>query len=289
MFRDFTKLIRVSHWVKNTFVFVPLIFSKSLDDGNKILLSGLAFVSFSLASSIVYIFNDIIDRDADKNHPVKKNRPIASGKFSLSFAYFLIALLLVLVSSSLMLANKLFTIIVLLYIVINILYSIKLKHIVILDIMIIAAGFILRVIGGAFIIEVYISNWLILTTLFLSLFLAVMKRRSELNISFENIDTRKVLEDYSYSFIDQIGTISAGAVIICYAIYTVAERTVSYFNSESLIYTTIFVIFGIFRYMYIVYHKNKGEDPTKEIVKDIPIIVNVVLYTVSIVILMYFS
>lgn len=287
MFRSIIKLIRVSHWVKNSFVFVPLIFSKSLDDINKILISLIAFIVFSFASSIVYIFNDIIDREADRKHPVKQNRPIASGKVSVKSA--LIIMLFLIFAEILILTscNSLFSLVILLYIIINVLYTLKFKHIVILDIMIIAAGFILRVIGGAVVIEVYISNWLILTTLFLSLFLAVMKRRSELNISFEGLDTRKVLEDYSHGFIDQIATISAGAVIICYALYTVAVRTVNYFGTEALIYTTVFVIFGIFRYMFIVYHKNKGEDPTKEIVKDLPIIINMALYILTIVLLMY--
>jgi 4-hydroxybenzoate polyprenyltransferase len=289
MIREYIKILRVSHWIKNLFVFVPLIFSKTLTDFNNLLMALGAFLSFSLASSIVYIINDICDIEADKNHPQKKFRPIAAGRVSKPNALFVVVILLALLVFVSIHFSFLFLVSIGTYLVINILYSLKLKEIVILDIFIIASGFTLRVFGGALAIDVYISNWLILTTLFLSLFLAVMKRRSELNINNAQTNTRKVLEYYSNNFIDQISSITAGGVIICYALYSVSERTEIFFNSDLFIYTTIFVIFGIFRYMFLVYHKNKGEDPTREIISDIPMIVNIILYTLTIIFIAYSS
>ena len=289
MIRDYIKILRVSHWIKNLFVFVPLVFSKTLTDFNNLLMALGAFLSFSLASSIVYIVNDIFDMEADKNHPQKKFRPIAAGRVTKPNAFFVAVILFALLVIVSIHFSFLFLLSLGTYLVINILYSIKLKEIVILDIFIIASGFTLRVFGGALAIDVYISNWLILTTLFLSLFLAVMKRRSELNINNTQSTTRKVLEYYSNNFIDQISSITAGGVIICYALYSVSERTEIFFNSDIFIYTTIFVIFGIFRYMFLVYHKNKGEDPTREIISDIPMIVNIILYTLTIIFIAYSS
>ncbi|MGE5438873.1 MAG: decaprenyl-phosphate phosphoribosyltransferase, partial [Bacteroidota bacterium] len=175
------------------------------------------------------------------------------------------------------------------YIALNVLYSVILKHLVIIDIMSIAAGFMLRVLAGAYVISVYVSSWLILTTLFISLFLAIMKRRSELGLNpLEGGSTRKVLSEYSISFTEQMATISAAGVIICYALYSVSERTISYLHSENLVYTTIFVVFGIFRFMYLVYKKSKGENATEVMMTDIPMIVNIILYVLTAIYIVYF-
>ena len=162
-------------------------------------------------------------------------------------------------------ANLNFVLLLVLFFLINILYSIKLKHIVLLDIFSIAAGFLIRVLAGAVIINVAISSWLVLTTMFISLFLAVMKRHSELAVVAEgtNAETRKVLVFYSLNFADQVATVAAAGVIICYALYTVAERTITVFGTENLIYTTPFVVFGIFRYMFLVYMNKQGENTTR--------------------------
>ena len=250
MFKIYFNLLRIPQWIKNFFIFVPLVFSQHLFDQNYVKLSLLGFILFCLVSSSIYIINDLIDINEDKLHPVKKFRPIPAGLISKSKAVVLAAILAAISFSLLPFTNPYFSITVFSYFAITILYSAGLKNIVILDVFTIAAGFILRILGGAFIINVEISSWLMLTTMFISLFLAVMKRRSELKhvTGEDNSSTRKVLVHYSTDFIDQMSTVTSAGVIICYALYTVSQRTVSIFKTENLIYTTPFVVFGIFRY-----------------------------------------
>ncbi len=175
------------------------------------------------------------------------------------------------------------------FVILNVLYSLYFKHIVILDVFSIAAGFTIRVLGGAAIINVPVSSWLILTTMFISLFLGVMKRHSELvQISeSENVSSRKVLSEYSVIFTNQMATVAAAGVIICYALYTVSQRTISVFNTENLIYTTPFVVFGIFRFMYLEYQNQKGENTTQIMLTDLPMIFTVMLYVATTVMIVY--
>lgn len=287
MLKHYFKLLRPSHWIKNLFVFVPLLFAKHLFNWDYFGLVLLAFVAFSFAASIVYIINDILDLEYDRVHPIKKNRPLASAEIPRNSAYFLILLLSVLTLLILSVLNIKFALAVACYVTLNILYSIKLKDIVILDLLIIAAGFMLRILAGAFVINIYVSNWLILTTLFLSLFLAVMKRRSEIKTLSGISTSRNVLKDYSNNFIDQISAVSAGGVIICYALYSVDERTINFFNTESIVFSTVFVVFGIFRYMFLVYEKSKGENPVEIMLTDLPMIINILLYIFVVVLIIY--
>jgi hypothetical protein len=174
-----------------------------------------------------------------------------------------------------------------------------LKNLVLLDIFSIAGGFMIRVLAGAFVIQVPISSWLLLTTMFISLFLGVMKRRSELVLVTENLrqktdsadqtgsQSRKVLAQYSLNFADQMATIAATGVIVCYALYTVAPRTITIFQTERLIYTTPFVVFGIFRFMYLEYINGKGENTTRALATDLPMIINVILYSIATVMIIY--
>jgi 4-hydroxybenzoate polyprenyltransferase len=265
------------------------VFSQNLFEANYVKLSLLGFFIFSFASSSIYIINDLIDIDEDKLHPVKKFRPIPSGLISKSKGVVIAVILAVISFSLLLFTNLYFSVTVLAYFAITILYSVGLKNIVILDVFTIAAGFILRILGGAFIINVEISSWLMLTTMFISLFLAVMKRRSELKhvTGEDNASTRKVLVDYSTDFIDQMSTVTSAGVIICYALYTVSQRTVTIFNTEDLIYTTPFVVFGIFRYMYLVYIGKKGENTSELLLSDLSMIINVLLYILTVVLIIY--
>ncbi|MGE5682559.1 MAG: decaprenyl-phosphate phosphoribosyltransferase [Bacillota bacterium] len=287
---SYIKMMRVEQWIKNLFVFVPLIFSKNLFLEHYFLQVLTAFMAFCLTSSAVYIMNDLTDIESDKLHPKKKYRPIASGIISKRKAILSLALLIFVVVFLMSRLNIKFDFILTGYIVLNVMYSLVLKHLVIIDIISIAAGFMLRVIGGALAISVYISSWLILTTLFISLFLAIMKRRSELGllIAEPNGLTRKVLSEYSIGFTEQIASISAAGVIICYALYSVSERTINYLHTEGLVYTTIFVVFGIFRFMYLVYRRSKGENATEVMLTDLPMIVNIVLYVITAVYIVYF-
>ncbi len=290
MFTQVLKLIRVPQWIKNLFVFVPLVFSLNLFHREYFLSSLLGFIIFCLTSSIVYIVNDIIDAAADRAHPLKKNRPIASGKITPLQGTLIAAVLAIIVIVLCIGLNPSFILLIILYFLINLFYSLKLKHIVLLDIFSIAAGFLIRVLAGAVIIQVEVSSWLILTTMFISLFLAVMKRHSELLLITEDSDLtpRKVLAYYSLNFADQIATVAAAGVIICYALYTLAERTVTAFKTDSLIYTTPFVVFGIFRYMFLVYMNKQGENTTRILLTDIPMILTVILYVLTTMLIIYY-
>lgn len=295
----FLRLIRVHQWIKNVFVFIPLLFSLHLFHQDYLITTLLAFLVFCLASSAIYVINDLVDIESDRAHPVKKNRPLPSGAISKTAAIITASLLLVLVFWMMMYFNIEFILLVIAFVVLNILYSFWLKNVVLLDVFSIAAGFLIRVLAGAFVIQVPISSWLLLTTMFISLFLGVMKRRSELvlvtdkqKLNIESTEqtgtnSRKVLAQYSLNFADQMATIAATGVIVCYALYTVAPRTVSIFNTERLIYTTPFVVFGIFRFMYLEYISGKGENTTHTLATDIPMIANMLLYTGATIMIIY--
>lgn len=289
MATDYFRLLRISHWIKNIFVFVPILFAKQLLVWDLLSEVMLAFAAFSFTSSLVYVFNDLIDADFDRQHPVKKNRPIANGKIKPAKAKVLIGVLALVVLGFASQLNLEFNLALSTYLLINILYTLKLKDVIILDLFCIASGFMLRVLAGAFVIDVYISKWLILTTMFLALYLAVMKRRSELAAQNNENETRFVLKDYSERFIDQISAITSGGLIICYALYSVSERTVNAFDSDFIVFTTIFVVFGVFRYMFLVINKSKGENPTEVMLTDIPMISNTILYVLVIILIIYFD
>lgn len=289
MIADYLQLLRVPQWIKNLFVFVPLLFSLHLFEKEYLLTSLFAFIIFSLASSFIYIINDVIDLESDAAHPKKKSRPLPSGRIKKQSALILAAFIFIILIVLAFFSDKSFQMFLIGFIILNILYSFSLKHIVILDVFSIAAGFTIRVLAGAAIINVPVSSWLILTTMFISLFLGVMKRHSELEqvANIENGTTRKVLSDYSITFTNQMATVTAAGVIICYALYTVSQRTTSIFGTENLIYTTPFVVFGIFRYMYLEYLNQKGENTTQIMLSDIPMIITVLLYICTTVLIVY--
>jgi len=295
----FLRLIRVHQWVKNLFVFVPLLFSMHLFELNYFLEALSGFLIFCLASSAIYVINDLVDIEADRSHPEKKERPLPAGDISKTTAIITASLLLILVFSLMLNFNLKFILMVVAFVVLNILYSFWFKNIVLLDVFSIAGGFTIRVLAGAFVILVPISSWLILTTMFISLFLGVMKRRSELAMVNQHLkssadlseqkgaNSRKVLSQYSLNFADQMATIAATGVIVCYALYSVAPRTVNVFNTERLIYTTPFVVFGIFRFMYLEYISGKGENTTRTLATDLPMIINILLYVAATIVVIY--
>lgn len=295
----YLRLIRVHHWIKNVFVFIPLLFSLHLFDADYLITTLQAFLIFCLASSAIYVINDLVDIESDRSHPLKKNRPLPSGAITKTTAIITASLFLAVIFWLMMYFNIEFILLVVAFVVLNVLYSFWLKNIVLLDVFSIAGGFSIRVLAGAFVIMVPISSWLLLTTMFISLFLGVMKRRSELVLVSENLRqneslsmqpgtaSRKVLTQYSLNFADQIATVAAAGVIICYALYTVAPRTVLVFQTERLIYTTPFVVFGIFRFMYLEYISGKGENTTRTLATDIPMIINVILYIIATIVVIY--
>jgi 4-hydroxybenzoate polyprenyltransferase len=283
------KLIRVRQWIKNFFCFAPILFAGQLLNTELFTKNILAFLAFCAVSSSVYIINDIIDVEADRAHKKKRFRPIASGEISIKQAVIILIIIIAITVLLSALINIYFVITVAAYFIINLLYSIKVKHVVILDVFFISLGFMLRLIGGAAAIHVSLSSWMILTAIFISLFLAISKRRAELSqIEQDNLDKqRKVLNYYGIEFTDQMNTIAATGTIICYALYTVSEKAVSTFHTENLIYTTPFVIYGIFRYLYLIHQKNLGESPTQIVTKDIPIMLNTLIWLIVSVFIIY--
>ncbi len=270
--------MRPYQWVKNGFVAAPLLFSHQFQNPVQCRKSILAVLSFCAASSLVYIVNDIYDRQEDRCHLVKKNRPIASGWLSIPLA---VELALILGGMSLALGaglGKRYLGMLLIYYLISFLYSFVLKHVAILDVMTLSAGFVLRILAGSLAIQVSPSHWLILCTTMISLFLGFTKRRAELvgQAGTGNV-TRPVLKDYSIDFLDQVIPLVTGATILCYALYTVDERTVRYvIGSRAMLLTLPFVIYGMFRYIYLAYHRKQGQDPTQTLLRDIPTLINLI-------------
>ena len=287
--RDFFKLIRPKQWIKNFFVFAPLVFARELFEVQPLVLALKAFAGFCLTASAVYVFNDITDVTADRVHPEKKHRPIASGKISVRQAVVLEVLLLACVAILAVGMDTRYTTILVIYLILNVGYSIRLKETVLLDVFIISAGFMLRVLGGAFAIDVAVSNWIVLCTLFISLFLGFAKRRAELMVHLDLGVTseRKVLLLYSPHFIDQMLTVTTAGAVISYALYTVAPRTVEIFGTDKMIYTTVFVLYGMFRYLYLVHSAQTTENPTNAVTSDVTIMVTVLLWVLTCIGLIY--
>lgn len=282
--KGFLKLARPKQWIKNLFVFAALIFSGHVFDEEYLQKATLAFLLFCLISSCVYILNDIIDVKKDRAHPKKKKRPIASGLISSKEA---IIFLIILLPISLVASFKVdlfLGIIVLVYFLNNILYSLVVKHLVILDVMSIALGFLLRVVAGGVVIKVYISPWILLCTLLLSLFLGFSKRRHELMILQEEADShRKILKEYSLEFIDNMLSIVTASTVMAYSLYTFSTNSENYY----MMATIPFVLYGVFRYQYIIYQKQEGGSPEETVLSDIPLMINIFLWVVTSVVILY--
>jgi len=272
-------ILRPYQWVKNLLVFSGLFFSTSLFKIDVIVVSVVAFCIFCMASSGIYILNDLRDIKFDMIHPVKRNRAIASGKVSKVSA---LVILFVLLFSSLLfsyLLEKKFFIIILAYICLNTAYSFGLKKVVLLDAFIVAIGFLLRAFAGCIVIHVIVTPWLFICTLSLALIISFGKRRNEMEIlKSEAMDHRKALQFYNIQLLDIILTICSATAIGTYSLYTMAAETVMRFGNQRLILTTPFVMYGIFRYLYLIYEHNLGGDPAKLLVKDVPTIVNGILW-----------
>jgi 4-hydroxybenzoate polyprenyltransferase len=278
MVRALVQALRPRQWLKNGFVFAPLLFGKMFLRPDKLVLALTAFVLFSAMASAVYILNDIMDRERDRAHPAKRHRPIASGRLPIPVAVVTAVLLAGFALGYAALRLPDFALILLAYASINVGYSLGLKHLVILDIFAIAIGFVLRVSGGAIAISVEASRWLLTCTIFISLFLAACKRRGEMTLVGETTATRTVLASYSIGFIDQIINLSATATILTYALYTLDPVTIQKLGTGDLVYTLPFVIYGVLRYMHIVQHKGGGGSPTEALLRDRTILVTVAAY-----------
>lgn len=280
--------MRIQQWIKNLFMFAALVFAGHLFMVQDLLRLLAGFFCFSFSASSVYIFNDIFDLEKDKLHPLKSHRPLPAGKLGVRTAYAAAAVLFIVGAGVGFAIQMEFGFILLAYVAMNVLYTMKLKEVVILDVMVIAAGFVLRVIAGAEIISVPISEWLIICTVLLSLFLGFSKRRHELTILESDANShRTVLEHYSPYFLDQMIGIVTASTVMSYALYTISDETVRKFGTSRLIYTVPFVLYGIFRYLYLVHKKEEGGNPTKLAVADKPLLVNIILWIITAAIIIY--
>jgi 4-hydroxybenzoate polyprenyltransferase len=278
--RDRVRLMRPSHWLKNAFIFAPLVYGKALSDPDKVIASGKAFAAFCFVSSSVYILNDIVDRRADAEHPKKRYRPIASGRISVSSAVIQLVVIAALAAVIAAMLPWEAAALIGVYAVLNLGYSFGLKHVVLIDIFIIAAGFMLRVLTGAKAIEVPVSQWLVICTLFLSLFLGVAKRRSEI-AHIGRGETRKVLDDYTPELVRLIMNTSVAGSIMSYALYTVSAHALEFFHTDKLVYTVPIVMYGIFRYLYLDEKERTAENPVSVILRDPSLIATGVVWMLA--------
>lgn len=288
MAKALIRLLRPWQWAKNVFVLAPLVFAQRVSDPASLRQALIAFASFCLASSAVYVFNDLRDREEDRRHPLKMLRPLAAGTVGEGTAWVLIVAL---TSGALALGSRLgpdFLIFLAVYLGLNLLYCLGLKNVVILDVMVVSLGFVLRVLAGGAAIHVEVSAWLILCTIFLALFLSFSKRRHELVLlSTEASDQRPVLSQYSPAFLDQmINVVTAGAVV-SYALYAISPETTEKFHTRDLVYTIPLVLFGIFRYLYLIYQKPTRRNPTEAILGDLPFLINMLLWSLAVVWIVY--
>jgi 4-hydroxybenzoate polyprenyltransferase len=273
------RALRPAQWVKNLFVLAPLAFAHRLDDPVALRQATVAFAAFCAAASAIYLFNDVRDREQDRNHPLKRFRPIAAGELSVLGALVAAVLLAAAAGAGAVQLGTGFATTLAAYLTLNVAYSLGLKHVVILDVMAIAAGFVLRVVAGALAIAAVISSWLILCTTFLALFLAFSKRRHELFLlAASAAEQRRVLHHYSTAFLDQMINVVTASSVISYSLYAVAPDTVAKYGSERLLLTLPMVLFGIFRYLYLIYQHPEERNPTEAILHDVPFVLNVGLW-----------
>jgi 4-hydroxybenzoate polyprenyltransferase len=289
MFTALLKTMRPRQWTKNIFVFAPLVFDKQLLILNAFLRTAAGFVLFCMVSSAVYIFNDLADIEADREHPEKKNRPIPSGKLPLGIAW---AAGILLVSVALIIGYLLsppFAMVVATYFLINLAYSKWLKHILILDVLILAAGFVLRVGAGVTMIHVErFSPWLYVVMTLLALYLGFGKRRAELALLASDATShRKVFDNYTIPLLDQYILIVSGTTIVAYSFYTFSAPNVP--ANHSMMLTVPFVMYAIFRYLYLVQIKHAGGAPEEILLSDRPLQISLVLWALVVLAVFYLS
>ena len=281
------RALRPTHWIKNVFVLAPLVFAQQLRESESVVRSLQAFGVFCMLSSAVYLINDIADREADRQHAVKKKRPVASGALPVWLAGAVAATLSI---GGLLWALSLgtaFAAIAATYLVMNLAYSLALKRVVILDVMLVAAGFLLRAWGGAVVIDVAMSQWLILCTGLVALFLGFVKRRQEIagKVGFEA--SRPILREYSLPFLDQMIAVVTSSTVLAYALYAFDPEVAERLGTRHMGLTLPFVLFGIFRYLYLVHQRGEGDNPTALVVSDVPLLLNVLLWAGAVIVALY--
>jgi 4-hydroxybenzoate polyprenyltransferase len=276
------KLARPPQWLKNGIILLALIFAGEMTHPKKVELALLAIAIFCLLSSAVYTFNDLIDRKNDRKHPLKKNRPIASGKVSIGTAVTVVVILCSVGLAAAWLINTNFFMTAVVFLGLNLLYTLWLKNIVIVDVMAVALSFVLRAYAGAFAIDVPASKWMLINTLLLALFLGFGKRRHELVVLEEEAAAhRKILGKYSPYLLDQLIAVVTPSVLVMYMLYSFSTEVSLKLGTQNLFATIPFVVYGLFRYLYLIHKEEKGGSPTRVLIGDLPIMITMLLWLMT--------
>jgi len=290
LLKDIVSTMRPKQWIKNLLVFAALLFAGKADEWAASSQALQGFVAFCILSSAVYFLNDSLDAEADAQHPTKCNRPIAAGRLPV-YEGILIAVTLALmglVISYFVTFNFFITSVV--YLALTTAYTLALKRIVILDVLAISLGYVLRAVAGAEAITVEISPWLVICTLLLTLFIALAKRRGEIVLLEENATNyRKILEEYSPGLLDQMIAVVTASTVVTYCLYTVDDRTLEVVGTQNLVYTVPIVIYGIFRYLYLMHQRKLGGQPDQLLLSDIPLLAAVAIYTAVVAGILYMA
>ena len=266
--RAIVRLLRPRQWVKNVFVCAGIIFGRRLGDAHLVQSMLLAFAAFSLMGSSVYVINDYVDREADRQHPTKRHRPLASGEVSATQGFAAALLCIAMATGAALAADVRVLVIVLVYLAINAAYSLRLKQYAVIDVFCIASGFMLRILAGTWAIGIPPSGWMILSGMFVTLFLGFGKRRAEWVESGGIHAQRRALDSYSRELLDTFLAITATGTVLSYGLYTLDPQTIALHHTNKLIYTLPLVLFGLFRYLLLLHSRNKGENPSGDVFTD---------------------
>ncbi len=281
------RVLRPKQWTKNALVFAALIFAHQFDQPRQLLISCLAFALFCALASSIYLVNDLCDIEEDRKHPLKRNRPLAAGVISPATGVVSALVLMAVGLGGFFALNLASGVIAVSYLALQVAYTLRLKHVVILDVLCVAIGFVIRAAIGATAIAVEISPWLLICTILLALFLALSKRRQELHSwGPEAVNHRPILGEYSQYLLDQMIAVVTASTLMSYSLYTISERTITQLGTDKLMYTIPFVIYGIFRYLYLVHQRDAGEAPDQVLLTDAPLLANVLLYAATVVVIL---
>lgn len=280
--------MRPKQWAKNAVVYAGVVFDRHLFEFNYLALATLGAIIFCAVSSAVYLLNDYIDIEKDRQHPRKKNRPLASGELKKEYALIALITLVVVSLPVAFLVQPYFGATVLAYFIMQIGYCFYLKNVVILDVFTIATGFVMRAVAGAFIIQVVVSPWLLICTMLLALFQALAKRRHELVLLAEGAaDHRKILKEYSSELVQEMISVVTSAVVVAYSLYTINADNLP--KNHLMALTIPFVLYAIFRYLYLVYQKDEGGSPEELLLRDYPLLACIFLWGITSVLILYFA
>lgn len=282
MIKKYVATLRPRHWIKNVFILAPAFFALKLGDSRLIMEHLIVFIQFSLIAGAAYTFNDILDYNQDVNNPKKMNRPIINGSLSKKNGFIFFVVLTVIVFCSAAFFNMAIFYVLFIYWLLNIFYSLKLKRLVIIDVFILAFGFILRILAGSILIQIDLSQWIVNATFLIALFLGFAKRRAEIkNLKQDAQNPRNVLKQYSIPLLDNVNSIIVGLIIINYIFYCISADIISKYQTSHLSYTVIFVLYGFLRYFYLIHIEDKCDNPTDIFFTDKPTMINILLWIIA--------